>query len=76
MTALLAIGATTAVAAWTQSADAARYAEPVAGKASASGIVLARKGADDPAGDDRGGNRGGKSGGKGRGGHDDGPNHT
>lgn len=45
-------------------------------------MILARRGADDPAShdqfDDKGGNRpdkGGK-GGKGRGGHDDGPNHA
>ncbi len=42
-------------------------------------LILARHGADDPAGDDRGGDKGkrGKGkGGKGRGGLDDGPNHT
>ena len=40
-------------------------------------MVIARHGADDPAGDDRGGKSGkGGKGGKGRGGHDDGPNHT
>lgn len=53
-------------------------------------IVIARRGADDPAGDDHGGrgkddkgkdDKGGNNkskgkGGKGRGGHDDGPNHT
>ena len=42
--------------------------------------LIARHGADDPAGDDRGGKNGksgkGGKGGKGRGGHDDGPNHT
>jgi len=56
----------------------------------AGDIVIARRGADDPAGDDHGGrgrgkddkgkdDKGGKNkgkGGKGRGGHDDGPNHT
>jgi hypothetical protein len=36
-------------------------------------LLLARHGADDPAGDDRGGR--GRDG-KGRGGHDDGPNHA
>ena len=39
-------------------------------------VILARRGADDPAGHDRGGqNRRGR-GGSGRGGHDDGANHT
>jgi hypothetical protein len=45
--------------------------------ASDENVLIARHGADDPAGDDRGGRSGkGGKGGKGRGGRDDGPNHT
>lgn len=56
---------------------------PALSNSAASGAVtvLARRGADDPAGhdvgDDKGGQRGKhETGGKGRGGHDDGANHS
>ena len=59
------------------------FKAPVLSNSAASGAVavLARRGADDPAGhdvgDDKGGQRGKPdTGGKGRGGHDDGPNHS
>ena len=88
LAASLVLGGTAAAFATTaptadDAATAARSTLQGVALTSTGDIVIARRGADDPAGDDRGGRRkddkrdkSGKSGkGKGRGGNDDGPNH-
>lgn len=61
-----------AVPANAHTADQGVTRSSISGQANGKVLLLARNGADDPAGDDRGGRKGGR----GRGGHDDGAGHA